>query len=217
MTSRLRSVIAGRVAGAAGGVGIGAGAARSAGAACAARRRPPRAGSRRRAPRRRRPAPVPRAAPRRPRCATGSPRSAASSTASPGSRSCRCATAGRSTRMRRGSIRSKAVRKLWVAITALDLVDQGRVRLDDRVTLGRDDLTLFHQPIARQDPRRRRDHHARRAAVHRDHRERQYRQRQVDALDRRARRGARRWSSARGSARSASTTASARCSRRSPG
>ena len=37
--------------------------------------------------------------------------------------------------------------KLWVAITALDLVDQGRVRLDDRVTLGRDDLTLFHQPI----------------------------------------------------------------------
>ena len=37
--------------------------------------------------------------------------------------------------------------KLWVAITALDLVDQGRVRLDDRVTLGRDDLTLFHQPL----------------------------------------------------------------------
>ena len=37
--------------------------------------------------------------------------------------------------------------KLWVAITALDLVDQGRIRLDDRVTLGRDDLTLFHQPL----------------------------------------------------------------------
>jgi beta-lactamase class A len=37
--------------------------------------------------------------------------------------------------------------KLWVAITAMDLVDQGRIRLDDRVTLGRDDLTLFHQPI----------------------------------------------------------------------
>ncbi len=37
--------------------------------------------------------------------------------------------------------------KLWVAIAALDLVDQGRVRLDDRVTLGRDDLTLFHQPL----------------------------------------------------------------------
>jgi len=37
--------------------------------------------------------------------------------------------------------------KLWVAITALDLVDQGRIELDDKVTLGRDDLTLFHQPI----------------------------------------------------------------------
>ena len=38
--------------------------------------------------------------------------------------------------------------KLWVAITALDAVDQGRVRLDDRVTLGRSDLTLFNQPLA---------------------------------------------------------------------
>ncbi len=37
--------------------------------------------------------------------------------------------------------------KLWVAITALDAVDKGQVRLTDRVTLGRDDLTLFHQPI----------------------------------------------------------------------
>ncbi len=37
--------------------------------------------------------------------------------------------------------------KLWVAIAALDLVDQGRISLDDRVTLGRNDLTLFHQPI----------------------------------------------------------------------
>ena len=37
--------------------------------------------------------------------------------------------------------------KLWVAITALDAVDRGRVRLDDAVTLGRDDLTLFHQPL----------------------------------------------------------------------
>jgi beta-lactamase class A len=37
--------------------------------------------------------------------------------------------------------------KLWVAIAAMDLVDQGRLRLNDRVTLGRDDLTLFHQPI----------------------------------------------------------------------
>jgi beta-lactamase class A len=37
--------------------------------------------------------------------------------------------------------------KLWVAITAMDLVDKGRISLSDRVTLGRDDLTLFHQPI----------------------------------------------------------------------
>ena len=37
--------------------------------------------------------------------------------------------------------------KLWVAITALDAVDRGAIRLADRVTLGRDDLTLFHQPI----------------------------------------------------------------------
>ena len=42
----------------------------------------------------------------------------------------------------------QSVSKLWVSITALDAVDKGRVRLDDQVTLGRDDLTLFHQPIA---------------------------------------------------------------------
>ena len=38
--------------------------------------------------------------------------------------------------------------KLWVAITALDAVDRGRVRLSDPVTLGRSDMTLFHQPLA---------------------------------------------------------------------
>jgi beta-lactamase class A len=42
----------------------------------------------------------------------------------------------------------QSVSKLWVSITALDAVDQGRVRLGDQVTLGRSDLTLFHQPIA---------------------------------------------------------------------
>ncbi len=42
----------------------------------------------------------------------------------------------------------QSVSKLWVAITALDAVDRGKVRLTDRVTLTRDDLTLFHQPIA---------------------------------------------------------------------
>jgi len=38
--------------------------------------------------------------------------------------------------------------KLWVAITALDAVDRGRITLDDPVTLTPADLTLFHQPIA---------------------------------------------------------------------
>jgi len=42
----------------------------------------------------------------------------------------------------------QSVSKLWVAITALDAVDKGRVRLDDQVTLTQSDLTLFHQPIA---------------------------------------------------------------------
>ena len=42
----------------------------------------------------------------------------------------------------------QSVSKLWVSITALDAVDRGQVRLDDKVTLNRDDLTLFHQPIA---------------------------------------------------------------------
>jgi len=41
----------------------------------------------------------------------------------------------------------QSVSKLWVAITALDAVDKGRVKLDDRVTLTKSDLTLFHQPI----------------------------------------------------------------------
>jgi beta-lactamase class A len=44
----------------------------------------------------------------------------------------------------------QSVSKLWVAITALDAVDRGRVRLDDRVTLSRSDLTLFHQPVAQK-------------------------------------------------------------------
>jgi beta-lactamase class A len=44
----------------------------------------------------------------------------------------------------------QSVSKLWVSITALDAVDKGRIRLDQPVTLTRDDLTLFHQPIAEQ-------------------------------------------------------------------
>ena len=42
----------------------------------------------------------------------------------------------------------QSVSKLWVAITALDAVDKGKVRLTDPVTLTTADLTLFHQPIA---------------------------------------------------------------------
>jgi beta-lactamase class A len=42
----------------------------------------------------------------------------------------------------------QSVSKLWVSITAFDAVDKGRVSLDQKVTLSRDDLTLFHQPIA---------------------------------------------------------------------
>jgi beta-lactamase class A len=42
----------------------------------------------------------------------------------------------------------QSVSKFWVAITALDAVDRGRVSLTDRVTVSSSDLTLFHQPIA---------------------------------------------------------------------
>jgi beta-lactamase class A len=42
----------------------------------------------------------------------------------------------------------QSVSKLWVSITAMDAVDKGKVSLDQPVTLTRDDLTLFHQPIA---------------------------------------------------------------------
>ncbi len=42
----------------------------------------------------------------------------------------------------------QSVSKLWVAITLLDLRDQGKARLDDPVVVRPEDLTLFHQPIA---------------------------------------------------------------------
>ena len=65
-------------------------------------------------------------------------------------------------------------------------------RLDDKVTLTRDDLTLFHQPIAALILQERKLHDdARRPDVQGDHDQRQYRQRQADALGRRARGGAR--------------------------
>ena len=42
----------------------------------------------------------------------------------------------------------QSVSKLWVAMTLLDLRDQGKARLDDPITVLPADLTLFHQPIA---------------------------------------------------------------------
>ncbi|WP_157219685.1 class A beta-lactamase [Flavisphingomonas formosensis] len=41
----------------------------------------------------------------------------------------------------------QSVSKLWVSITVMDAVDRGRLRLDQPVTIRRDDLTVFHQPI----------------------------------------------------------------------
>lgn len=42
----------------------------------------------------------------------------------------------------------QSVSKLWVAMTVLDFRDSGRLRLEDPVTIRREDLTLFHQPVA---------------------------------------------------------------------
>lgn len=42
----------------------------------------------------------------------------------------------------------QSVSKFWVALAALQEVDAGRLDLSQRVTLTRDDLTLFHQPVA---------------------------------------------------------------------
>jgi beta-lactamase class A len=49
-----------------------------------------------------------------------------------------------------GDIRlpQQSVSKLWVAMTVLDLRDSGRLKLEDPVTITREDLTLFHQPVA---------------------------------------------------------------------
>jgi beta-lactamase class A len=41
----------------------------------------------------------------------------------------------------------QSVSKTWVALTILDQVDQGKVRLDQKVRITRDDLAVFHQPI----------------------------------------------------------------------
>lgn len=41
----------------------------------------------------------------------------------------------------------QSVSKLWVAIALFDAIDRGRIRLDESVTVGPQDLTVFHQPI----------------------------------------------------------------------
>ncbi len=44
----------------------------------------------------------------------------------------------------------QSVSKLWVAITIVDAIDHGRIRLDDVVTLRKPDIAVFHSPIARK-------------------------------------------------------------------
>lgn len=41
----------------------------------------------------------------------------------------------------------QSVSKTWVAMTVLDQVDQGRLTLDQKVTISSQDLAVFHQPI----------------------------------------------------------------------
>ena len=146
MTSRARSMILGGSLAVACRVGLGAGAARPARAAVARRRRA-RWSRRCRADRRHRGAPPPTRAGARRAARPRSPRSAARSTASPAFRCCRLRDGWQVDQNAARLYPQQSCSKLWVAITALDLVDQGKVELDDRVTLGRDDLTLFHQPM----------------------------------------------------------------------
>ena len=42
----------------------------------------------------------------------------------------------------------QSVSKFWVALTALDRADRGHLNLESSVTVRKEDLTLFHQPIA---------------------------------------------------------------------
>ena len=42
----------------------------------------------------------------------------------------------------------QSVSKLWVAMTLLDKIDQGRASLSDPIRIGKEDLTVFYQPMA---------------------------------------------------------------------
>lgn len=44
----------------------------------------------------------------------------------------------------------QSVSKFWVALTAFQRAEAGQLDLGEQVTVRREDLTLFHQPIARQ-------------------------------------------------------------------
>lgn len=44
----------------------------------------------------------------------------------------------------------QSVSKFWVTLTVLDAIDQGRISFDQKVRIGPEDLTLFHQPLAAQ-------------------------------------------------------------------
>lgn len=44
----------------------------------------------------------------------------------------------------------QSVSKLWVALAALELTDEGVFDLEDRTTIRREDLTLFHQPLRKR-------------------------------------------------------------------
>ncbi|WP_245646678.1 serine hydrolase [Sphingomonas soli] len=42
----------------------------------------------------------------------------------------------------------QSVSKLWVTMTVLDQIDQGKLSLDTPVSISREDFTVFHQPVA---------------------------------------------------------------------
>jgi beta-lactamase class A len=44
----------------------------------------------------------------------------------------------------------QSVSKLWVAIAVMDAIDDGRLALDDAVTVRKTDIAVFHSPISRR-------------------------------------------------------------------
>ncbi len=44
----------------------------------------------------------------------------------------------------------QSVSKIWVAMALLDKIDRGEAGLSDSIRIGKDDLTLFYQPLARE-------------------------------------------------------------------